>query len=105
MSVRHVSRTGAVIRELGSMFADSVRETWRTMLVQPTAKARFFRGYRWRVASKAQSIPVRDQGTFRRQFANSEQSPLWQGIQKTRLSSSADSRNMAHRQQRAKVCP
>jgi hypothetical protein len=97
VSVFQVSRTEAQDRGPVPCFSDSVRETWRMMLDQPTATVRFFRGYRCRDASKVRPAPVRDHGTFRPQFTNLEQSPSRQHIQTAHLSSPADPRNIAHR--------
>jgi hypothetical protein len=97
LSVQRVSRTGAEFRVPGRSFANSVHETWRTRPAQPQARARLFSNYRWQIAREAQTAPVRDHRIFQLQFANSEQSPRRQGIRKTRVSSSADSRNSSHR--------
>jgi hypothetical protein len=96
--VRHVSRTGAIIRELVPSMVDSVHETSSTRLPQPTTSPQFPRSSRRQMRRNVGLPPVRDAGAFRRQFTNLEQAWPRQHTRKTRFSLPADSRKTAHRQ-------
>jgi len=98
VSVREVSRTGAKCRKTAPGFANWIHKHRTAAPAKSPSLRAFWSGFLRHKRFNFLTRPIRELGIFGSQYANQELPRLRQPIAKTRIPTSADSRNLAHRQ-------